>query len=48
MFIFIGKVNFKIVIRTVEKNIAEISLIMLLIAMVKKFNIFFIRSTNKG
>lgn len=40
LFIFVRQVNLKIVIRTVEKNIAEISLEVLLITMVKKFNIF--------
>ena len=47
LLVFTGKINLKIIIRTVKEDIAEISLIVLLIVMIKKFNIFFIRTTNK-
>ena len=42
MFIFLWEVNFKIVVSAVKKNTAEIPPVMLFIAVVEQFNIFFI------
>ena len=47
LLILIGQVDLEIIIRTVKKYIAEIPLIVLLIAMVKEFDIFFIGSADK-
>ena len=42
MFIFLWEVNFKIVVSAVKKNTAEIPPVMLFLAVVEQFNIFFI------
>ena len=42
LFIFLWEVNFKIVVSAVKKNTAEIPPVMLFIAVVEQFNIFFI------
>lgn len=48
LLVFSWQVNFEVVIGSVKKDVAEISIIMLPIAVVKEFNVFFVRCPDKG
>lgn len=48
LLVFGWQVNFKVIIGAVKKDVAEISIIMLPIAMVKESNVFFVRCPDKG
>ena len=48
LLVFTGKINLEIIIRAVKKYVAEIPPVVLLITMVKKFDVFFVGFTDKG
>ena len=48
LLVFGWQIDLKVIIGAVKKDAAEISLIMLLIAVVKEFNVFFVRCPDKG
>ena len=48
LLIFTGQIDLKIIIRTIKKCMAEISRVILLIAMVKELDIFFVGFANKS
>ena len=48
MFIFLWKVNFKVIVCAVKENTAEVPLVMLFITVVEQFDIFLIGFSDKG
>ena len=48
LLISTGQIDLEIIIRTIKKYMAEISRVILLIAMVKELDIFFVGFANKS
>ena len=48
LFVFTRQIDLKVIIRAVKKALAEIPLIMPLIAMVKELDIFFVSFANES
>ena len=47
MLILFWKIDFKIIVCAIKENVIKISLVMLFVAVIEQFNIFFVRATNK-